>query len=91
MSNGKTIIIHLIVGLIKKGHIKMSESFSKPKSLWGNVKAGLDLSMQQKHNWRRYTLESAKKTDPPNLKYDVGKLDIDKFKNVPSGLINSIR
>ena len=69
----------------------MSESFSKPKSLWENVKAGLDLSMQQKHNWKRYTLESAEKIDPPNLRYDVGKLDIDKLKNVPSCLINSIR
>ena len=69
----------------------MSESFSKPKSLWENVTAGLDLSMQQKHNWKRYTLESSEKIDPPNLKYEVGKLDIDKLKKVPSGLINSIR
>ena len=29
-----------------------------------------------------------KKTDLANLKYDVDKLDIDKLKNVPSGLIS---
>ena len=30
MSNGKDMIIHLIVGLIKKSHIKMSQYFPKP-------------------------------------------------------------
>ena len=30
MSNGKGIIIHLIVGLIKRSHIKMSQYFPKP-------------------------------------------------------------
>ena len=30
----------------------------------------------------------AKRTNLPNLKYDVDKLDIDKLKNVPGGLCN---
>ena len=52
--------------------MQISESFSKPNSLWVNVKAELDLSMQQKHNWNRYTLESAKKIDPAKLKIWFG-------------------
>ena len=34
------------------------------------------------------TLDFAKTTDLANLKSDVDKLDIDKLKNVPSGLNN---
>ena len=34
------------------------------------------------------TLYFAKRTDLTNLKSNVGKLDIDKFKNVPSNLSN---
>ena len=43
MLNGKAAIVLLIVGLIKKT-VKMSEYFSKPKSLGANVKVELDLS-----------------------------------------------
>ena len=46
-SNGKDIIIHLIVGLIKKKRycIKMSQYFRKPlRSLGGNINAKVDLS-----------------------------------------------
>ena len=43
MSNGKPTIIHLIVGLIKKETVQMTEYFPKPKSLGANVKAELDL------------------------------------------------
>ena len=46
-SNGKDIIIHLIVGLIKKKRycIKMSQYFRKPlRSLGGSINAKVDLS-----------------------------------------------
>ena len=36
------------------------------------------------------TSDFAKNTDLANLKFDVDKLDIDKLKNVPSGL-NSLK
>ena len=45
MPNGKDIIIHLIVGLIKKALYKMSQYFPKPsKKFWGNINAKVDLS-----------------------------------------------
>ena len=45
MSNGKGIIIHLIVGLIKGSHIKMSQYFRKPfNSHFGDsIKVNIDL------------------------------------------------
>ena len=69
----------------------MSEYFPEPKSSGERVKVELVLS-----NYARKTdLENttvvdtssfAKKIDLVNLKSDVDKLDIDKIKNVPSGL-----
>ena len=46
MSNGKGITIHLLVGLIKKSHIKMSQYFPKPfNSHFGDsIKVKIDLS-----------------------------------------------
>ena len=45
MSNGKTMIIHLIVWLIKKTLYKMSQDFPKPyKSLGGDISIKGDLS-----------------------------------------------
>ena len=44
MSNGKVIIIHLTVGLIKKTSYKMSKYFPKPYEPFGrdiNVRVGL--------------------------------------------------
>ena len=41
---GKAKIILLIIGLITKGIVKMSEYFPKPKCLVANVKVELDLS-----------------------------------------------
>ena len=72
----------------------MSEYFPKPKSLGANLKIELDLSnYATKPDIKNGTcidaLDFAKKTDLPNLKSDVDKLDIDKLKNVPSGLSNS--
>ena len=69
----------------------MSEYFPKPKSLAANVKVELDL-----HNYATKAdlknaagidkLDLAKKTDFADLKSNIDKLDIDKLKNVPSGL-----
>ena len=46
LSNGKDMIIHLIVGLIKKKpHIKMSQYFPKPfRRFRGNINVKVDLS-----------------------------------------------
>ena len=71
----------------------MNEYFSKPNSLGANVKVELGLSnyttkRDLKNATRVDTSSFAKKTDLANLKSDVDKLDIDKLKNVPSGLKN---
>ena len=71
----------------------MSESFPKPNSLGTNVKVELDLpnyasKIELKNATGVDTLDFAKKADLANLKSDVDKLDIDKFKNVPSNLSN---
>ena len=50
MSHGKDIIVHLIVGLIKRFNIKMSQYFPKPFRSFGrniNVKVIFQV-MQQK-------------------------------------------
>ena len=70
----------------------MSENFPKPKPLGTNVKIELDLSNHVTKTDLKFatgvdTSYFAKKTDLANLKSDVDKLDIDKFKNVPSNLI----
>ena len=68
----------------------MSEYFPKPKSLGANVKAGLDLS----NYWAKadlnldFSSDFPTKTDLGDLKSDLDKLNIDKLKNVPSGLSN---
>ena len=69
----------------------MSEYFRKPKCLGANVKVELDLSnYSAKSDLRNpagvYTSDFAKKTELAKLKSGVDKLDIDKLKNVPSGL-----
>ena len=69
----------------------MSENFPKPKPLGTNVKIELDLSNHVTKTDLKFatgvdTSYFAKKTDLANLKSDVDKLDIDKFKNVPSNL-----
>ena len=69
----------------------MSENFPKPKPLGTNVKIELDLSNHVTKTDLKFatgvdTSYFAKKTDLANLKSDVDKLDIDKFKNVPGNL-----
>ena len=76
----------------------MSKYFPKPKSLGANVKIELNLSELDLPNYATKadldnstvvdTSDFAKKIDLVNLKSNVDKLDIDKFKNVPSNLSN---
>ena len=92
MSNGKTMIILLTVGLMKKT-VQMSEYFPNPKSFGRRVKVELDLSNYAtkenlKNTTRVDTSKFAKKVNLANLKSNVDKLNIDKLKNVPSGLRN---
>ena len=69
----------------------MSEYFPEPKSLGANIKVELNLSnYATKADLKNATggdiSDFAKKTEFANLKSDVDKLDIDKLKNVASGL-----
>ena len=69
----------------------MSEYFPKPKSLGANVKVKLGFSnYATKTDFKNVagvdTSSFAKKTDLANSKSDVGKLDIDKLKNVSTNL-----
>ena len=71
----------------------MCEYFPKLKSLGANVKVYLDLfNYVIKADLKKVTgidpSNFVKKTDLANLKSDVDKLDINKLRNVPSGLIN---
>ena len=74
MSNGKIIIIHLMVWLIKN----INQDFPKLKSLEANVKAELDLSnyatkADLKNATGVDTLDFAEKADLASLKSDVDK------------------
>ena len=69
----------------------MGGYFPEPKSSGGKVKVGLDLSnYATKANLKNAkcvdTSKCAKKVDLASLNSSVDKLDIDKLKNVPSGL-----
>ena len=74
----------------------MNRFFPEVKSSGGRVKVELDLS---NYGTKADLVQNAtgvdtsvftKKADLTNLKSDGDKLDIDKFKNVPSGL-NSLK
>ena len=69
----------------------MIEYFPEPKSSGRKVKVELDLSNYgTKADWKNATgvdtSKFTKKVDLANLKSNVDKLDINKFKNVSSGL-----
>ena len=92
MSNGKVMIIHLTVGLIKKISLyKVSyflESYSHNKS---KIRVELDLSSYAtKSDLQKVTSintsKFTKKVDLGNLKSDVNDLVIDNLKNVPVDL-----
>ena len=69
----------------------MSEYLPEPKSLGGRVKVELDLSNYvTKADIKKATVvdiwKFVKKVDLAILKSDINKLDLDKFKNVPTNL-----
>ena len=92
MSNGKDMTNHLIVGLIKRPCIKISQSFLKPfRSFGGNINAKVDLSNYATKSYLKNvtnidTSSFALKTNLASLKTEVDKLDIDKLVPVPVDL-----
>ena len=93
MSNGKDVIIHLIVGLIKRPCIKTSQYFPKPfRSFGGNINVKVDLSNYATKTDLRIvthvdTSNSALKTNLASVKTEADKLDIDKLAPVTVDLI----
>ena len=94
MLNGKDMIIHLIVGLVKKMLHKNESIFSKPYEPFGrdiNVKVDLSnyaIKTYLKNATGIDTSKLAAKSDLVSLKAEVDKLDIDKLKSVPTNLSN---
>ena len=76
----------------KKNSVK-SQHFPEPKTFWRKIKVELDLSncatkADLKNAIGVDTSKFDKKVDLVSLKSNVGKLDIDKLKNVPINLNN---
>ena len=94
MSNGKVIIVHLIVGLTKKTLYKMSQYFPNPyEPFGGNINVNVHLSTYAtkddiKNITHVDTSNFALKTNLSNLKTEVDKLDIDKLGSLPNNLSN---
>ena len=92
MSNGKAMMIHLIVRLIQNTLHKMSQYFSKPHKPFGgdiNVKVNLSnyaTKTDLKKAARVDTSKSAAKSDLASLKAEIDKVDLDKLKAVPTDL-----
>ena len=88
MLNGKAMIIHIIVGLIKKTLYKMSQYFPKPyKSFERNINAKVDLSnyttkLDFKNAIGVDTSKLAAKFDLASLKAEIVKIYVDKLKTV---------
>ena len=88
------MIIHLIVGLIKKTLYKMSQYFPKPyEPFGGDINVKVDLSNYAtkkdiKNITHVDTSSFALKSNLANLKTKVDKLDIDKLKILPNNLSN---
>ena len=86
------MIIHLIVGLIKKTLYKMSQYFPKPyEPFGGDINVAVSLSNYAtkddiKNIAHVDTSRFALKTNLANLKTEVDKLDIDKLVTVPPDL-----
>ena len=86
------MIIHLIVGLIKKTLYKMSQYFPKPyEPFGGDINVTVDLSNYAtkddiKNITHVGTSSFALKTNLANLKSEVDKLDVDKLTTVPLDL-----
>ena len=92
MSNGKDMTIHLIVGLIKRPSIKMTQYFPKPFRRFGcNINVKVDLSnyatkTDLKNVTHVDTSIFALKSNLASLKTEFDNLDIDKLVPVPVDL-----
>ena len=92
MSNGKDIIIHLIVGLIKKPCIKMSQYFPNPfKNFGRNINRNVYHSnyapkTDLRNETHIDTSSFALKTNLANLKTEVDRLNTDKLAPVATDL-----
>ena len=86
MSNGKDMIIHLIVALIKKTVYKLSQYFPQPFRCFGrNMNVKVDLS----NHATKTDLKNVTHVDTSSLaslKTEVDKLDINKLVPVPVDL-----
>ena len=88
----KDMIIHSIVGLIKKTLCQMSQYFPKPYEPYGgDVNVTVDLyNYATKDDIKNIThvdtSSFALKTNLANLKTEVDKLDIDKLATIPADL-----
>ena len=94
MLNGKVMITHLTVGLIKKILCKMSQYFPKLyEPFRGDINVKVALSNHAtKANLKNATRidrsKLAAKFDLASLKAEVDKIYLDKLKNVPTNLSN---
>ena len=89
--NGKVMIIHLIVGLIKRHCIKISKYFPSLKSFERNINVKVDLSNYATKTDIKIithidTSDFASKTSRANLKTEGDKLETDKLVTVPVDL-----
>ena len=88
------MIIHLIVGLIKKILYKMSKHFPKPYEPFGDdINAKVDLSNYATNADLNYataihTSKLEAKSDLASLKAEVDEIDIDKLNTDPDDLSN---
>ena len=90
MLNGKVMIVHLIVGLIKRPY-RMSQYFPPYGSSSKNIKVELDLSNYATKDYVKNIAHVdvnsyASKTNLAALKTEVDKIDTDKLKTVPNDL-----
>ena len=92
MSNGKVLIVLLIVRLIKKTLYKMTQYFPKPcRSFGGNINVKVDLSnYATKTDLKNATgvdaSKLAAKSDLVSLKAEIDKIYVHKLKTVPVDL-----
>ena len=92
MLNGNVMIIHLIVGLIKKNILLYKMNFFSEHAHSNNeIKVKLDLSNYAAKSGLKSatavdTSKCAKGADLATLKSDIDESDTDKFETTPAGL-----
>ena len=90
MPNEKGMIIHLIVGFIKKTLHKMSQYFLKPyEPFGGDIKIKVHwFNYATKTDFKKATgvdaTNPAAKSDLPTLKAEIDQIDLDKLKTTVS-------